>query len=202
MRPSRETIGERTRTHGMTNTHLYAVWSGIKNRCNNPRYKHYDRYGGRGITYCQEWESFESFRDWSLSAGYKEGLSAKEQSLDRIDVDGNYEPINCRWTDIIQQARNRGDTVYVIYNGEKIPARQFSEEHGISNYVYVFRHAKKGDSGESILHTWNLRHNSTDTITVSEACDLYGVTDQTIRDWIKSGRLNAVKDGKVWRIYT
>ena len=70
-------------------TTLYAVWSGIKNRCNNPRYKHYDRYGGRGITYCQEWESFESFRDWSLSAGYKEGLSAKEQSLDRIDVDGN-----------------------------------------------------------------------------------------------------------------
>lgn len=57
MASSRETIGERSRTHGMSNTRLYGVWRGIKDRCNNPNIEHFDRYGGRGIKVCDEWNN-------------------------------------------------------------------------------------------------------------------------------------------------
>jgi len=159
MRPSRETIGERTRKHGMANTRLYAAWCGMKLRCYNSHYKHFDRYGGRGIKVCDEWKnSFEPFRDWALQNGYIEGVSGKEQSLDRIDVDGNYCPENCRWTNFLTQARNRGDTVYVYDGDKKIIAREFAKDHGITNYVFVFRHAKQGDSAQEIIERWNKLH--------------------------------------------
>lgn len=159
MRPSRETIGERSKTHGMTETPLYSVWCGMKNRCYNAHYKHYDRYGGRGISMCDEWKnSFESFRDWAFSVGYDASKSGKEQSLDRIDVNGNYCPENCRWVDFLTQQRNRGDTVYVIDGDKKIPARQFTEENKITNYVFVFRNAKKGKTASEILERWKYLH--------------------------------------------
>lgn len=196
---SRETIGDRSRTHGMTNTRLYGIWCGIKDRCYNPNLEHYDRYGGRGITVCDEWkDSFASFMEWAFLNGYDPLLNGREQSLDRKDPDGNYSPDNCRWVSMQEQARNRTDTVYVRYNGELISAREFTEKNNISDYVFVFRRVKKGQSGEKILYDWNMIYNTPATfMRVKEAAILYGVTEQMITKWIKSGILTAEKCGKI-----
>lgn len=196
------TIGDRTRTHGMTNSRLYSVWCGIKCRCYNSAYKHFDRYGGRGIAVCPEWRnSFEAFEKWALDAGYDESLTGKEQSLDRIDVNGNYEPSNCRWVNFKQQARNREDTVYVKSENGSIPAREFAEKNNIPDYVFVFRRAKKGQSAEKILCDWNMLYNTQpEYMRIADATSFYSVSEMTIRNWIKSRKLKAEKYGNVWLI--
>lgn len=88
-----EKFNKAKKTHGKSRTPLYITWCNMKNRCGNPNYAEYSRYGGRGITICEEWEhDFESFQRWAIENGYKEGLS-----IDRIDVDKEYSPDNCQW---------------------------------------------------------------------------------------------------------
>jgi len=81
--------------HGMSNTRLYRIWKGMRSRCNNPNLPKYNRYGGRGITVCDEWNSFTSFYRWVQTINYNDELQ-----LDRINNDGNYEPSNCRFVTI------------------------------------------------------------------------------------------------------
>lgn len=103
-----------TPTHGMSHTRLFRAWTGMKTRCTNPMARSWPHYGGRGIRLCKEWsESFEAFRDWSLSYGYSDNLS-----IDRIDVDGHYTPENCRWATPEQQANNK--TVGRLPDGRRV----------------------------------------------------------------------------------
>lgn len=89
-------------THGQQGTKLYSVWRSMNDRCYNRKQISYDRYGGRGISVCKEWrESFIPFYEWAMKNGYDKNLS-----IDRINNDGNYEPSNCRWSNIYVQARN------------------------------------------------------------------------------------------------
>lgn len=82
---------------------LYRIWSNMKSRCYNPRVKAFERYGGRGITVCNEWlHDYPAFRAWAYNSGYQENLS-----IDRIDNDKGYYPQNCRWSTITQQNNNR-----------------------------------------------------------------------------------------------
>jgi hypothetical protein len=86
--------------HGMCGTRTYAAWANMIQRCTNPRYPGWDHYGGRGITVCDRWKDFVNF---FADMGEKpDGLT-----LDRIDVNGNYEPDNCRWATIVEQNSNR-----------------------------------------------------------------------------------------------
>lgn len=97
--------------HGLRNTRLYKVWLTMKSRCNNPNMRCYKHYGGRGISVCGEWENdFLSFHEWAMENGYDENAPFGICTLDRIDVNGNYEPSNCRWVDMkVQRSNQRKD---------------------------------------------------------------------------------------------
>lgn len=100
--------------HGDSKTKLYRVWKTMRGRCNDPTRPHFERYGGRGIKVCQEWQNdYSCFKKWAMEHGYHEGLT-----IDRIDNNGNYEPENCRWITKKQQAFNRHDTLFFHFNGE------------------------------------------------------------------------------------
>ena len=89
-------------THGKSGTQLYRTWTNMKARCDNPNAQYYADYGGRGITYCNEWADFNTFYTWALSNGYDAKLT-----LDRIDNNLGYQPDNCRFTDRKHQQANR-----------------------------------------------------------------------------------------------
>ena len=99
------------------NRRLYGIYSDMKSRCLNQKSKAYNYYGGRGIKVCSEWlgeEGFTTFFEWSMANGYADNLE-----IDRIDVNGNYEPNNCRWATKKEQSRNKRNTIYLEYFGEK-----------------------------------------------------------------------------------
>ena len=86
---------------------LYNVWTSMLHRCNCPTAQNYKSYGGRGIKVCDEWSSYETFRDWAYSHGYDANAPRGKSTIDRIDVNGNYEPSNCRFVDMKVQVNNR-----------------------------------------------------------------------------------------------
>lgn len=109
----KETNIKRLTTHDLSKSRIYRTWRAIKNRCFNKNLKEYKNYGGRGIIVCAEWlNDFQAFYDWSIMNGYTDELT-----IDRIDNDGNYEPLNCRWTTRKEQANNRRMCRIFTYNG-------------------------------------------------------------------------------------
>ena len=134
---SRDNVAKRETTHGMSYTKIYRVWEGMIGRCYRPGAGPYKRYGARGITVCDEWRDFQTFYDWVKSSGYEEGLS-----IDRIDVNGDYSPSNCRWANPSEQANNRRTTKWVDVNGECMPMALAARKIGIS-YSAMQKRVKK-----------------------------------------------------------
>lgn len=112
---------------------LWKVWSSMRGRCYDPKTDSYPRYGGRGIKVCDEWVAdFQAFAEWAIENGYDNEASFGECTIDRIDGDGDYEPSNCRWVDMIQQQNNRSNNVLIDYQGETHTIAEWSRLTGIS----------------------------------------------------------------------
>lgn len=118
--------------HGGSGERLYRVWGGMRNRCYDKNRPEYPNYGGRGIRVCDEWlHDYSAFRDWAYANGYDPSLSGKECSIDRIDVDGDYCPENCRWVSMKVQTFNKRNTHRIEYRGKMISLTEASELCGI-----------------------------------------------------------------------
>lgn len=190
----------RSKTHGMTHTTLYSKYCGMKERCYNKNYKYYHRYGGRGIKVCKEWlDSFQNFADWAYKSGYDDNKSGYEQTLDRIDNNGNYCPDNCRWADQKTQTKNRSISSHIIFNGEDLNYTEFANKYNIASEAFVRRRHSKGQSPEQIISDWNEAH-SNKYYSLKEASNIYSVCEGTIYNWIYSGKIKATKIGMTWYI--
>lgn len=93
---------------------FYNAWQGMKQRCLNPKHPKYSRYGGRGITVCEEWLSVRGFYNWAIDSGWEKGMT-----IDRIDNDGNYCPENCKWVSCSENSRKKS-TTKISYNDAQL----------------------------------------------------------------------------------
>ena len=115
----------------------------MRQRCSNSNNKDWNHYGGRGITVCERWLSFENFL---ADMGPKPpGLS-----LERIDNDGNYEPGNCKWATNLEQMRNRRCSIYLTISGERLPLIEWARRYGV-RYGTAHRRFRKGVPPELIF---------------------------------------------------
>lgn len=172
---------------------LWSRWNNIKRRCRNETDARYHQYGGRGIKICVEWlESFDNFAEWALANGYEENLT-----LERIDVNGDYCPENCKWITLQEQAFNKQDTKWVDYNGEHIQLMLLCERLGVSYDTIHDRIYKRGWSVEKALSTPSQRANS-----LMSKCRERGINYGTVRDrinkfgWSEERALNTPSLGR------
>lgn len=139
--------------HGCSGDRLYRVWGGMRNRCYDKNRREYPNYGGRGIRVCDEWlHDFAAFRDWAYANGYDPSLPGSECSIDRIDVDGDYCPSNCRWVPMSVQSFNKQNTVSVVYKGEALTLVEASRLFGVIPGTISAR-IKRGWSAERAIET-------------------------------------------------
>jgi len=133
--------------HGMQKERIYRIWQAMKQRCFNKKNSHYKNYGGRGITVCEEWLSFDAFKNWAYENGYQDDLT-----IERIDVNGIYKPTNCTWLGSDEQKRNTTVSKKLYHDGREMTLRQWAKEVGISASTLSTR-LKKGWTLEQALRT-------------------------------------------------
>lgn len=142
----RKNIIKAATTHGETNTRLFRIWSGMKQRCYMKNFPKFHDYGGRGIKVCVEWiHSYENFRDWSRANGYSDELE-----IDRTDNNGNYEPDNCRWVDRITNQNNKRNSAYMTVGDETHTVAEWSRLTGINSHA-LYARIRRGEVGEILL---------------------------------------------------
>jgi len=119
--------GKRGTTHGMTGSRIWRIWQGMKQRCmHHPCYEN--------VSVCEEWLDFEGFYEWALTSGYSDELT-----IDRIDVNGNYAPDNCRWATYKQQENNRTNNVFITIDGQRKPVTEWAALSGIASATLKWR---------------------------------------------------------------
>lgn len=134
------------RKHDSSNSRLYAVWCSMKGRCSQPSNSSYPNYGGRGISVCEEWsgeEGFINFKKWAFENGYDETKDGNEQSIDRIDVNGNYCPENCKWSTREEQQCNKRSNRILCVDGKEMTITQWAKLSGV-RYTVIESRIKAG----------------------------------------------------------
>lgn len=135
-------IAKQNTKHGGFGTRLYEIWRQMHRRCYGEHTTAYPLYGGRGIKVCDEWQEYEPFYEWAIANGYAENLT-----IDRIDVNGDYTPDNCRWATSKQQCNNRRNNHFVEYDGQKHTISEWADLYGV-NQVKLWDRLSRND--------WNL----------------------------------------------
>lgn len=123
--------------HGLSHTRLHRIWHSMYCRCNYKSTHGYKNYGERGIKVCQEWlglEGFVRFYNWAINSGYNDKLT-----LDRIDINGNYEPSNCRWATPKEQSNKKRNNRMITFNNETKTAKQWCDIYNISQTTFSDR---------------------------------------------------------------
>ena len=152
----KDTIRQMRKTHGYSRTPLYVRWTGIKQRCLNENHTSYDRYGGRGITICEEWLDYAVFKEWAERNSFE-----PELELDRIDNNKGYEPDNCRWVSKKVNSQNRDSAVMLGRDKLTTTIKKLSKENNLSYTCLMsryYRHKEKGleQTIENILNYNNI----------------------------------------------
>ena len=112
VRETSRKMGQANRKHGHEGSRLYNIWRGMKSRCHNPNNKDYKSYGDRGIKVYPDWYDFHIFLEWAIDSGYSDN-----KSIDRLDVNGDYCPENCRWATTNEQSNNKRTSRYLTHEG-------------------------------------------------------------------------------------
>jgi len=147
--------------HGECNSRLYSIYEGMKKRCYCKTDKCYEIYGGKGIKVCEEWSGengYINFRNWAYENGYDDNASPVECSIDRIDVNGDYSPDNCRWANATEQANNRTSNKYIVYKGKSHTLAEWSRILGVS-YSILQHRLRSGWSVEDAIEIVKLKAN-------------------------------------------
>ena len=151
----RETLLKCRTVHGQFGTRIYGIWANMKNRCNLPTEPNYKNYGGRGISVCEEWnQNFAAFYDWAIQNGYTDELT-----IDRIDVNGNYEPSNCRWVNMRVQQNNRRNNTHLEFNGDVHTIAEWSRIVNINVETIISR----------LSRGWTIERALTQPVQLSDA---------------------------------
>ena len=133
--------------HGHRNEKIYRVWAAMKDRCNNPNNPYFYIYGGKGITYDKECQTFLPFYEWAIKAGYREGLT-----LDRKDGNGNYCPENCEWTTMLIQSNHTSRNHFIERDGVRQTVSQWMRQYGYSPNKFYHIKEKYECSDEEALN--------------------------------------------------
>lgn len=137
--------------HGQIGHPLYVSWRAMRSRCLSQSDDHWPDYGGRGIKICREWHSFPRFMQWAMSNGWACGLT-----IDRVNVHGDYEPSNCRWTDATGQLENKRparvakNAILVTHAGVTLNLRQWAAQTGIG-YTTLIKRLQSGATGSDLF---------------------------------------------------
>lgn len=144
----KERIAQACTTHGLKHHRIYSIWKGIKQRCYNKNSSEYKNYGGRGIELCSQWlNDFQHFYDWAVSNGYKDNLT-----IERDNVNGNYESTNCRWIPLVEQFNNTTKSRFLLFEGQIKTLSQWGREFRIKPSA-ISERLKRGQSVEHALRS-------------------------------------------------
>lgn len=164
-----------------SNSRLYHTWQNMKKRCYNKNDPKYKSYGKRGITICDTWlNDFQTFSNWAMNNGYQDGLT-----IDRIDINGNYEPNNCRWITKDEQMWNRTDTLYVIYKNKQYCLSYILRQLNLIDHMSAIKKRLKSGTPfeEAIKKSFDRRliieYGGT-TKSIDEWADFYGIKKHTL----------------------
>ena len=145
---AKSTMAQTMRKHGMNKHPLTGVFNAMKQRCYNPKCKQYPDYGGRGIHICDEWlNNRKSFFEWAIAIGYQDGLT-----IDRINVNSDYSPSNCRFVSMKEQSRNKRNNVMITYKDKTHSLMEWCDILGL-NYFTILRRIKRGWNIEKAFET-------------------------------------------------
>lgn len=143
----KEAVAKLKYSHGMCGERIYQTWQNMKSRCLCKNSSEYKNYGGRGITVCNDWLDFNPFYDWAINSGYNDNLT-----IERIDVNGNYEPSNCKWIPSEEQCLNKTNTRRITINGNTKSLSEWAKYYGIP-YDILRHRIDKGISPEIAVAT-------------------------------------------------